>query len=151
MTEYTLAQFRDIAVTEEQKAAYYNELEDARYCLKDQEQYMWFHERPELFLAILRRYSLTKERFWMHELRDAVECGKKWAIEEVNDEIGYNGICDWLKDLDYDDCRLWCDLVKSFDEYCADRANDIVITDEQALDYADGCCRRYNEKGERTN
>ena len=151
MTEYTLAQFRDIAVTEEQKEAYYNELEDARYCLKDQEQYMWFHERPELFLAILRRYSLTKERFWIHELRDAVESGKTWAIEEVNDKIGYNGICDWLKDLDFDDCREAHVLFVQFDSYCVERANEIVITDEQALDYADGCCRRYNEKGERTN
>lgn len=151
MTEYTLSQFRDIAETEEQKEAFYDELEDARYCLKDQEMYLWFHERPELFLAILRRYSLNKERFWIHELRDAVECGETWAIEDVDDEEGYKGICDWLKDIDYDDCRLWCDLFESFDEYCADRANNIVITDEQALDYADGCCRRYNEKGERTN
>lgn len=151
MTEYTLAQFRDIAVTEEQKEAYYNELEDARYCLKDQEQYMWLDERPELLLALLRRYSLNQKRFWIHELRDAIASGETWAIEDVDDEEGYNGICDWLKTIDYDDCRLWCDIANSFEEYCADRANDIVITDEQALDYADGCCRRYNEKGERTN
>ena len=93
-------------------------------------------------MAILRRYSLTKERFWIHELREAVECGKTWAIEDVDDEVGYNGICDWLKDLDFDDCREVHVLFVQFDSYCIERANDIVITDEQALDYADGCCRK---------